>query len=186
MIFCLNKACLCYTWTMLFENLHCKEAIMLYASMNFNVDLYCFWFCFMHTDFLSEHSGRVSVYMSKEFLLLSLHLISDSNYVSDSSPRDSVTAIFQCSIQSPELCFLSALCVNPALCLNVQHQLSALLMQLRDADKGDDCSSWLWRHVGTLDLSLHQDPLKRLWRRQGINPCWQSHRALSSGCSVTC
>ncbi len=43
---------------------------------------------------------------------LNIHLISDSHYVSDSSPRGSITASFHCNFQSPELCCLSALCVT--------------------------------------------------------------------------
>ena len=142
-------------------------------SMNINVDIqYAGSDCASYTQ---RKSGC---------LYVELHLISDSNYVSESSPRACVMASFHRST----LCLLnSAACLpsvlRTALCWAMQRHFSALLMQLWDADKGDDCSSWLWRHVGTRDLDLHRTPLKkRLWRHQEIKPCCQSHKALSSGC----
>lgn len=54
------------------------------------------------------------------------------------------TAVY--SLLNPAACLPSVL--RSALRLTVPRHFSALLMQRRDADKGDDCSFWQWRHAG--------------------------------------
>lgn len=44
----------------------------------------------------------------------------------------------------------------------VQRHFPALLMQLQDADKGDDCSPWQQQCTGTPGQGLHQAPIKGL------------------------
>lgn len=96
---------MCCAWMMLLENLHCKEVIMFYGLYEFQCGL-----VLLCTDFHGAHWKSGCLYVELE--LLSIHLISLINYVSDSLPRGSVMTGFHCSVQSPELCCLSALCVT--------------------------------------------------------------------------
>ena len=153
-----------------------------YASVNVSVDVRCFWFSCMHTDFLSEHSGRVAVYMEKNGIL-SKTAVSSLRLLARRFSCGHISLQQTVSWTLPPVC---PSCYTPLSVWLLQHHFSALLMQPRDADKGDGCSSWPWRHVGTLDLALHQAPVKGLWRWWVKNSCRQSCRALSWGCSVTC
>lgn len=68
---------------------------------------------------LHAHSGRGCLYVE-------LHLISESNYVSDSSPRRSVMATAVQHLLNSAACLPSAL--RTALCLALQRHFSALLI----------------------------------------------------------
>lgn len=78
------------------------------VSVNFNVDLCGLWFWLTRSDFHRAQWKSGCLYV--ELQLLSVHLISHVNCVRLPA-RGSVMSALHCSVQSPELCRLSALCV---------------------------------------------------------------------------
>lgn len=114
---------------MLLENLHCKEAVMFYG-------LYEFLCGHRFPHGAQWKSGCLSQIGVSEVLLWSL----------------STAAVN--SLQNSPACLPSVL--RSALRLTVQRHFSALLMQLHNADKGEDCFSWQWGHARAPDLNLHR------------------------------
>lgn len=163
--------------------LHVDDAVRKSALQKSYYSLWFLWISMWAdavSDFLSEHSGCVAVNMQKWGLEPSFYLTMCQTPCQE-LPLWPVSAAAY-NLLNSAACLPSV--IRSALYLTVHSHFSALLIQLRDADRQRPLL------ISTVALRRHArpgpspGPFKRLWHCHRIYSCWQSHRALSSGCHI--